>query len=120
MFASIKKSLSVVVALGAVASFAGTPPPAQTHQCMKDGAVIQKTKKECKKEGGTWEVIAKAKAELKPTEAPKAGTVAAAPAAAPAKTEVKPEAAGTPAATPAAAPAKTEVKPAPAGTPAKP
>ncbi len=29
----------------------GTP---QTHHCVKDGATVQKTKKECLKDGGTW------------------------------------------------------------------
>lgn len=36
----------------------GTP---QNHHCMKDGAEMAgKTRKECKKEGGTWEKMAAA------------------------------------------------------------
>jgi hypothetical protein len=36
----------------------GTP---QNHHCMKDGAeVAGKTRKECKKEGGTWDKMAPA------------------------------------------------------------
>ena len=50
----------LVVALLAVPSFAGTGTP-QNHQCMKDGVVVEKTRKQCKKDGGTWEKIAPAK-----------------------------------------------------------
>jgi hypothetical protein len=60
--------LALVAALVAVSAFAGTPPK-QNHQCMKDGAVIQKTKKECAKEGGKWEKMADA---AKPAPAPAA------------------------------------------------
>jgi hypothetical protein len=53
------KQTLMLLALFAVPAFAGegkgTP---QTHQCMKDGAVVQLTKKQCKKDGGTWEKIA--------------------------------------------------------------
>ncbi len=57
---------ALAAALVAVTAFAGTPPK-QNHQCMKDGAVVQKTKKECLKDGGKWEKMADA---AKPAPAP--------------------------------------------------
>lgn len=45
----------------APAAFAKGKAPAQNHHCMKDGAeVAGKTKKACKKDGGTWEKMAAA------------------------------------------------------------
>ena len=57
----------------AVPAFAKGLPTAQNHQCMKDGQVIQKTKKECAKEGGKWEKMAAttpAPADAKPAMKP--------------------------------------------------
>jgi hypothetical protein len=77
------QSIACAAALVSVSAFAGTPP-AQNHQCMKDGVVLEKTKKQCAKEGGKWEKMAAAKpapkAEPKPAE-PKADDAAAAPKA---------------------------------------
>jgi hypothetical protein len=69
------KPLCLAVAVIALPSFAGakTPPPKQTHHCVKDGATIEKTKKECLKEGGKWEKNAPEAAkpaEPKPEEKP--------------------------------------------------
>jgi hypothetical protein len=100
MFQSIKKSMGSIVLLGAVSVFAKGTAPVQTHQCMKDGAVVVKTRKECKKAGGTWDLMAKTDAkpmekaveakpaevnpvDVKPSEV-KAAEVKTAPAAAPA------------------------------------
>jgi len=45
----------LIVGLGSVAVAKGAVP-AQNHHCVKDGATLEgKTKRECKKEGGTWE-----------------------------------------------------------------
>ena len=76
----------------AVPAMAKTPP-AQTHHCVKDGAVLEKTHKECTKEGGKWEKMTAAKpADAKPAEPAKADPAPAktddaapAPATAPAK-----------------------------------
>jgi hypothetical protein len=47
--------LGLSLSLGSVALAKGGAHP-QNHHCMKDGADLAgKTKKECKKEGGTWE-----------------------------------------------------------------
>ncbi len=55
----------------------GTP---QNHHCMKDGAELAgKTKKQCKKEGGTWDKLPAASTKA---DAPKHD---AEPAAKPAK-----------------------------------
>lgn len=48
----------LLTALLALPAFAAAPATPQNHQCLKDGAVIEKTKKQCRKEGGTWEKIA--------------------------------------------------------------
>ncbi len=43
-----------------LAATAGTPakPPSPSHHCVKDGAELTGvSKKECKKQGGTWEKI---------------------------------------------------------------
>ena len=48
------KSLAAFAILLAVPALAKGPP---THQCMKDGAVVAKKKKECVPAGGTWELI---------------------------------------------------------------
>ena len=48
-------ALALAAGLFSATAFAkgGTP---QNHHCMKDGAAMpDKTKKECKKAGGTWE-----------------------------------------------------------------
>jgi hypothetical protein len=46
----------LIVALLALPAFAGPPGGTpQNHSCMKDGVVIEKTKKQCKQAGGTWE-----------------------------------------------------------------
>ena len=50
----------------------GTPTP-QNHSCMLNGAVVQKTKKECIKAGGKWEKNATSTtkpAESKPAPKP--------------------------------------------------
>jgi hypothetical protein len=47
----------------AFAKKATTPPPAQNHSCMLDGAVVEKTKKECLKAKGKWEKNAAATTE---------------------------------------------------------
>lgn len=68
-------ALALLVALSLVPAAAsakgGTP---QNHHCMKDGAeVTGKTKKECKKEGGTWDKLPAAEgAAAAPAEADKA------------------------------------------------
>ncbi len=63
--------LALCVAVVATSAFAApkAAPPAQTHHCVKDGATLEKTKKECKKEGGTWEKMTAA-APAKPAHAP--------------------------------------------------
>jgi hypothetical protein len=67
----------------------GTP---QNHHCMKDGAELTgKTRRECKKEGGTWDKLPGA---AKPTQgdAAKPAAPAEAPKAAAPRPEAKPEA----------------------------
>jgi hypothetical protein len=60
--------MSLVALAVAIPTLAiGKPPPPQTHECVKDGAVLQKTKKECAKAGGTW-------AKMKPAAAAPAAT----------------------------------------------
>ena len=49
--------LLAVLSISALAKGSGTP---QTHECVKGGAVVQKTKKECKAEGGEWKPKASA------------------------------------------------------------
>lgn len=51
---AVLKTLAVLTLLLAVPALAKGPP---THQCTKDGAVIQKKKKVCASEGGKWEPI---------------------------------------------------------------
>ena len=61
--------LALCVAVIAASAFAAPKavPTAPTHHCVKDGATVEKTKKECKKEGGTWEKLtAPAPAPAKP------------------------------------------------------
>jgi hypothetical protein len=58
MIRNLARCTLAVLVLSMPALAKGTPP---THQCMKDGAVVQKTKKECAKDGGKWEPIAAAK-----------------------------------------------------------
>ena len=60
----------LLAALLALPAFAGAPATPQNHQCMKDGAVIEKTKKQCKKEGGTWEKIAAKPKTTEPANTP--------------------------------------------------
>jgi len=82
----MKKHLArtlVVAALAFLPAIAlakgGTP---QNHHCMKDGAELAgKTKKECKKDGGTWDKIEGDAAKADP----------AAKAAAPNKGELAPK-----------------------------
>jgi len=69
------QATALASALLAGSALAKTPPPAQTHQCLKDGQVLQKTKKECHTAGGAWTKMAAATkpAEAKPVApAPKA------------------------------------------------
>ena len=47
------KSVAVLSFVLSSAAFAKTP----THQCTKDGVVVQKKKKVCVAEGGKWELI---------------------------------------------------------------
>lgn len=61
------KTLSMLTTLAAAALLAGTPAFAAAkagthkHHCMKDGAeVAAKSRKQCKKDGGTWEKAAPA------------------------------------------------------------
>jgi len=57
MFKPTALALLIVVSVAPAAALAkgGTP---QNHHCMKDGAELTgKTKKECKKEGGTWDKL---------------------------------------------------------------
>jgi hypothetical protein len=50
----------------------GKKPPSSTHHCVKDGAeVVGTSKKECKKQGGTWERI---KAPVVPAPGAAGGT----------------------------------------------
>jgi hypothetical protein len=66
---------TVTIAPVSLALAGGTP---QNHHCMKDGSELTgKTRRQCKKEGGTWD-----KDAAKPAPA--------APPAAPAKPEAKP------------------------------
>ncbi len=61
--------LILCAALLAPAAFAkgkGTGTP-QTHHCVVNGAEVQKTKKECKKAGGTWAKGAPSGAAAAPT-----------------------------------------------------
>jgi hypothetical protein len=105
MFQSMQKSMGGIIFLGALSVFAKGTAPVQNHQCMKDGAVVVKTRKECKKAGGTWDLMAKT--DVKPMEkAAEAKSAEMKPA------EVKPTEA-KPVEVKAA-----EVKPAPAATPA--
>lgn len=56
--------LGMVLSFSSLAFAAGPTP--QNHHCQKDGAELAgKTKKECKKEGGTWEKNAEAPAATK-------------------------------------------------------
>jgi hypothetical protein len=74
--------LSLAVLAVAIPTLAlGKPPPAQTHECLKDGAVLQKTKKECAKAGGTWSKMKPAAARPTPArrEAYAAGGAAVVP-----------------------------------------
>ena len=59
----------------AFAKKATTPPPAQNHSCVLDGAVVEKTKKECLKAKGKWEK--NAAATTAPVAAPATETPAA-------------------------------------------
>ena len=58
----------LLAALLSLPAFAAAPATPQNHQCMKDGEVIQKKKKDCAKEGGKWEAIAAKPADAKPAE----------------------------------------------------
>jgi hypothetical protein len=77
----MKRIAIAIVATLSLAAFAKGTPTAQTHHCVKDGAVLEKTKKECHKEGGTWE---KMKVEKKDSAATPAPAPAAEPTPAPA------------------------------------
>ena len=55
------KRFALCLAVLSVPAFAGAKAPTPpTHHCVKDGAANEKTKKDCKKEGGKWEKIAAA------------------------------------------------------------
>jgi Spy/CpxP family protein refolding chaperone len=59
-----KMVVLAVLALGVSSVALAKEPAVPTHHCMKDGTeMADKTKKECKKEGGKWE---KKAAEPKP------------------------------------------------------
>lgn len=91
----------------AFAKKATTPPPAQNHSCILDGAVVEKTKKQCLKAKGKWE---------KNAPVPAATTESAAPVAAPATPVATPATETAPAApateTPSADAPATETPPA--------
>lgn len=94
------KKVIMVVALALLSSVAlaksKTPPPAQNHSCIIDGAVVEKTKKQCLKAGGKWEKNSPA------------ATTGTAPVAVPTDTTTTPPPApeSKPAETPAETPAK--------------
>jgi hypothetical protein len=50
----MKKLMLVAALVLSPAAFAKGGSP-QTHHCMVNGAEVAKTKKACKKAGGTWE-----------------------------------------------------------------
>jgi hypothetical protein len=79
------QAATAAAALLSLSALAAAPTP-QTHQCMKAGAVLQKTKKACHAAGGTGEKLVAAKPASKPAEpAPEPAPAAApAPAAEPA------------------------------------
>ncbi len=89
------KKIVLTIALVFLSSvaFAKKPTP-QNHSCVLDGAVVEKTKKECRKAGGKWEKnAAKPADEAKPAEEAKAPAEEAKPAAdakAPAETKAAP------------------------------
>lgn len=67
----------MLTTIAAAALLAGTPAfaagksGAHKHHCMKDGAeVAAKTRKQCKKEGGTWEKAAPASSQTPAATAP--------------------------------------------------
>jgi hypothetical protein len=63
--------LGLSLSLGSVALAKGAAHP-QNHHCMKDGADLAgKTKRECKKEGGTWEKDAPVTTDKPAAETPK-------------------------------------------------
>lgn len=66
------RSLIVALALSTTSVFAAgkTPPPKQNHVCMKDGVVVEKTKKVCLKEGGLWQKLPAKPADDKPADPP--------------------------------------------------
>jgi hypothetical protein len=78
----IRSAALATALLGASALAGGS---VQTHQCVKDGQAIQKTKKDCHKAGGQWQKMAAGKAatETKPAEG-KTAEPEAAPSAEPA------------------------------------
>lgn len=68
----MKKILAALVLVPALALAAA---PVQNHHCEKDGQTLEKTKKECHKDGGKWVKNASAtKAATPATTAPKADT----------------------------------------------
>ena len=60
----MKTLTAVVVLLFALPALAEKDP--KTHQCTKDGAVVDKKKKVCAAEGGKWELIPGKKPNPKP------------------------------------------------------
>jgi hypothetical protein len=61
----------LIVALLALPAFAGPPGGTpQNHHCLKDGVVIEKTKKQCRQAGGTWVRNPAAKTAAEPAATP--------------------------------------------------
>ncbi len=61
---SIMKTLTAIVLLFALPALADKDP--KTHQCTKNGVVVDKKKKVCATEGGKWELIPGKQANPKP------------------------------------------------------
>lgn len=59
------KTLTTVIALLLTLPALAEKDP-KTHQCTKNGAVVDKKKKVCAAEGGKWELITGKKANPKP------------------------------------------------------
>ena len=82
--------LAVSLVVLSSAALAKTAPPAQNHSCVKDGAVIEKTKKQCLKAGGKWEKNSPAAATTPATATtPAASTPAPAVESKPVETPTK-------------------------------
>jgi hypothetical protein len=81
----MKKALFVAASVCMMSSvaFAKTPPK-QTHHCMKDGAEVKATKKQCIKQGGKWEKMDDAAAGAAGSTTPPAGGDVAPPTPPPA------------------------------------